>query len=470
MNNQYFNQQSVANRAKNQNKILSFIVFIMVIALLPLNAAPAELFGTSLIADIAERVSPAVVAIESVHYVRSGRRFGSGDPFLDRFFGHLFDDDFMGFNNVIPRRGSGSGVLISPQGHLLTNEHVISLADEILVTLSDGSKKKAKVIGKDIRTDLAVLKIDVDKAVPHIPIGDSSKIRVGEWVIAIGNPFGLGTTVTAGVISAIERDLTIEANRSYKGLIQTDASINPGNSGGALLNSQGELIGINSAIIPYGQGIGFAIPVNLAKRIVGDLMTYGKVKKAFLGVTVQKLTAELADYFDVPKEGVLVTDVLEGSPAKKAGIVPGDVITSIEGKKIKNLEDFQEALEEHRVGENAEIEIYRKGRLGISNVIFKENPADSNPLGLMLRSIDQSLARKYNLFVDEGCVITSIASDSPGERAGLRPGDVIQQINREIISSEKDFEKVLKSIEGMDRVILRVVRGRTVNLLLLKIK
>lgn len=436
----------------------------------PVFSAPAELFGTSLIADIAEKVSPAVVSIESVHYVRARRRSGSGDPFFDRFFGHLFDEDFMGHNNVIPQRGNGSGVLISPEGHLLTNEHVISAADEIVVKLSSGKTFKAKVIGKDARTDLAVLKIDSEKSLPHVPVGDSSAIRVGEWVVAIGNPFGLGLTVTAGVISAVNRDLSVDRNRSYKDLIQTDASINPGNSGGALLNSRGELIGINTAIIPYGQGIGFAIPVNLAKRIVGDLMAYGRVKKAFLGVTVQKITSELARYFEVPEEGVLVADVAENSAAKKAGIVPGDVILEIEGKKIANVNDFQENLDEHRVGEKAKIKIFRKGKEGITEVEFRESPASGNPLGLQVRKIDRNLATQYYLQVDQGCVIVAVAQGSSAEKSGLRPGDVIQQINRNVIYSEKDFEASTTDLKAKSQVILRVVRGRTVNLLLLTVE
>ncbi|MDN5279552.1 MAG: serine protease Do [Clostridiales bacterium] len=450
----------------------AIIILAIISILIPVWAfsAPAELFGTSLIADIAEKVSPAVVAIEAVQYVRTRRSFGSGDPFFDRFFGHLFDDDFMGFNNVIPRKGKGSGVLISPQGHLLTNEHVIGGADEILVKLNDGTQVKAKLVGKDTRTDLAVLKIDSDKSLPHVPIGDSDKIRVGEWVVAIGNPFGLGMTVTAGVVSARNRDLSIDANRSYKDLIQTDASINPGNSGGALLNSKGELIGINTAIIPYGQGIGFAIPVNLAKRIVGDLMAYGKVKKAFLGVTVQKLTPELAAYFEVPEKGVLVTDVVEDSPADKAGIVPGDVIIAIEDKNIDTLSDFQNSLEEHRVGETATIKIFRKGREGICKVVFKENPAEKNALGVLVKKITPELEKKFSLFVTQGCVIHAVATGSPADNAGLRPGDVIQQINRVRVGNEDEFAAALKESEKAGTMVLRVVRGQTVNLLLVQLK
>lgn len=430
------------------------------------NAAPSELFGTSLIADIAEKVSPAVVAIESVQYVRARRRAGSGDPFLDQFFGHLFDDDFMGHNNVIPKRGNGSGVLISPDGHLLTNEHVIADADEIQVKLNNGKSFKATIIGKDTLTDLAVLKIEADTALPHIPIGDSSTMRVGEWVIAIGNPFGLGMTVTTGVISAINRDLSVDRTRSYKDLIQTDASINPGNSGGALINSRGELIGINTAIIPYGQGIGFAIPVNRAKRIVGDLMAYGKVKKAFLGVTVQRITPDLAKYFEIPEEGVLITDVARNSSAEKAQLVPGDVILEIDGKKIRNPSDFQEGIDDHRVGDKASIKIFRKGKEGVAEVEFRENPAAKNPLGVTVSKITGELVRKYDLYVDEGCVITSVISGSAAERAGLRPGDVIHQANRTVTLDEKAFEAAMAQMAKEGRAVLRIIRGQTVNLLL----
>jgi len=448
---------------------LIFTVFLL-FASASTNAAPAELFGTSLIADIAERVSPAVVAIESVQYVRARRRGGSGDPFFDRFFGHLFDDDFMGHNNVIPRKGNGSGVLISPEGHLLTNEHVISDADEIQVKLGTGKTFKATVIGKDALTDLAVLKIEGKTVFPHVPIGDSSRLRVGEWVVAIGNPFGLGITVTSGVVSAINRDLSVDRSRSYKDLIQTDASINPGNSGGALINARGELIGVNTAIIPYGQGIGFAIPVNRAKRIIGDLMAYGRGQKAFLGVTVHSVTPDLAKYFEIPSEGVLITDVAKNSSAEKAQLVPGDVILEIDGKKITTAADFQEGIDEHRVGDKARIKIFRKGKEGIAEVEFNENPAGKNLLGVAVSKISGELVRNYGLYIDEGCVITSVAPGSAADRAGLRPGDVIHQINRLVIRDESDFEAAIGSIKSDKKALLRIIRGQTVNLLLLNIE
>lgn len=450
--------------------LFTFVFIVFAGQLLPLVAAPAALFGTSLISDIAERVSPAVVAIESVNYVRARRRFGSGDPFFDRIFGHLFDDDFMGLNNVIPRRGSGSAVLISPDGHLLTNEHVIAGADEIMVLLASGEKVKAEIIGKDSRTDLAVLKVDVEKALPHIPIGDSAALRVGEWVVAIGNPFGLGITVTAGVVSALNRDLSIDRSRNYKDLIQTDASINPGNSGGPLLNSKGELIGINTAIIPTGQGIGFAIPVNRAKRIVGDLMAYGRVKKAFLGVTVQHITPELADYFEIPANGVLITDVTADSAAEKAGLAPGDVILEIGSRKIISVEEFQTGIDEQRVGAKAKIKIYRRGKEGISEVEFLETPSAFNALGLHVAKIDQQLRNEYYLFVAQGCVIISVEPDSAAQRAGLRPGDVIQQVNRVPVNEPHEFASALETIEIPAKVLLRVVRGQTVNLLVVVVE
>jgi serine protease Do len=454
-----------------RNNLLAVILTVLfLVPSVNTDAAPAELFGTSMIADIAEKVSPAVVAIESIHYVRARRRAGSGDPFLDRIFGHLFDDDFMGHNNVIPQKGNGSGVLISPEGHLLTNEHVIAAADEIQVKLNSGKTFKARIIGKDTRTDLAVLKIDSEDSLPHVPIGDSSTLRVGEWVVAIGNPFGLGLTVTAGVVSAINRDLSIDRERSYKDLIQTDASINPGNSGGPLLNSKGELVGVNTAIIPYGQGIGFAIPVNLAKRIVGDLMAYGRVKKAFLGVTVQKITPELAKYFEIPLEGVLITEVAKDSSAEKAGLVPGDVILEIEGKKIADISDFQGGIDEHRVGEKARIRIYRKGKEGVSEVEFNEIPAARNPIGITVEKIVPQHLEKFSLFIDRGCVITSVAPESAAEKAGLRPGDVILQVNRTPTMNEKDFDAATRTLKSGSEVVLRVVRGQAVNLLLLTVE
>lgn len=441
-------------------------------------AGPAnELFGTSLIADIAERVSPAVVAIESVQYVRQ-RGFGSGDPFLDQFFSHLFEDDFSGFNNVIPRKGNGSGVIISADGHLLTNEHVITGADEVLVKLKDGRKAKARLIGKDANSDLAVLKIDGEASLPFAPLGDSDKLRVGEWAIAIGNPFGLGITVTAGVISALDRELAIDRSRGYRNLIQTDASINPGNSGGALVNSKGEVIGINTAILPYGQGIGFAIPVTSARRIIGDLMTFGKVKKVFTGLTLQEITDRLAEHLEIPKNGVLVTEVAQGSNADTIGISPGDVIVSVNGKPIDGVAQLNDQLNRYRVGEGIDLGIHRKGSVKPVKLTLTEIPssgrmgaamAGKSRIGLGLADLNSATRDEFDIRVTAGVVITAVQPGSMGDEIGLKPGDVIQTINRVPVTSATELDELVQRLPKGQRVILGVVRGTVGNLILMAV-
>jgi len=439
--------------------------------------AAGDLFGTSLIADIAERVSPAVVAIESVQYVRQGR-FGSGDPFFDQFFGHLFDDDFSGLNNVIPQKGNGSGVIISADGHLLTNEHVVAGADEVLVKLKDGRKVKAAIVGKDATSDLAVLKIDGEAALPFAPLGDSDALRVGEWVVAIGNPFGLGITVTAGVISALGRELTIDRERGYRNLIQTDASINPGNSGGALVNSKGEVIGINTAILPYGQGIGFAIPVSSARRIIGDLMAFGKVKKVFTGFTLQEINDRLAAHLGIPKEGVLVTDVTKGSSADEIGISPGDVIVSAAGKAVDGIARLNDLLNRHRIGEVIELGVHRKGSVKLVKLLLSEVPssrksgeakAAKSRLGLGLADLTTATRDEFSIRVTSGVVITAVATGSLGEEIGLEPGDVIQTINRAPVTSATELEALFNQVPAGQRLLLGVVRGAVGNLLLIAI-
>ena len=417
-----------------------------------IQAAPAELFGTSLIADIAERVSPAVVAIESVQYVRARRRGGSGDPFFDRFFGHLFDDDFMGHNNVIPRRGNGSGVLISPEGHLLTNEHVIAGADEIQVKLGSDKTFKASVIGKDALTDLAVLKIESKTSLPHVPIGDSSRLRVGEWVVAIGNPFGLGITVTSGVVSAINRDLSIDRSRSYKDLIQTDASINPGNSGGALINARGELIGVNTAIIPYGQGIGFAIPVERVRRIVDDLLRFGEVKPVWVGVRGATVTPERGR----PSSrglGMRVRSVYPASPAEEAGLEPGDVVVSLNGRPVESREDFDTLHASVPPGQAVTLEVRRSGEARRLSLEVARAPEDLG-LEVLRREIGISVAQARG-----GLFLTSVARESPAHRKGLERGDALVAVNGKRVSSLEDVARAVERGWGRSGLVLVVGRG-----------
>ncbi len=453
-----------------KNKLL-YVIFIFIITFNTiLNAAPAELFGTSLIADISEQVSPAVVAIESIHYVRTRTYYGSGDPFFDKFFSHLFDDDFRGSNNVIPQKGSGSGVIISDDGYLLTNEHVITSADEILVKFGDGKSYKAKVVGKDKTSDLAVLKIDTKDKLSYVNLGNSDLVRVGEWVIAIGNPFGLGITVTCGVVSAVKRDLSVDKDSNYRDLIQTDASINPGNSGGALINSKGELIGINTAIMPSGQGIGFAIPVNRAKRIVGDLIKYGKVKKIAVGLTLQNITKELAEYFDVPQEGVLVTSVAEGSISAEAGLVPSDIILKIDENIINDVSSFNSIVDKYSVGQSCNFLISRKGKISKVKIRLRESKASANKLGVEVKTVSEKLINKYDLYINQGGVIVDILPDSIAYKSGLRNGDVIIQIGNSQILNEDDFNKVMKKIEKLSSISIRIVRSNTVARLIIDLE
>ncbi|HOY65461.1 MAG TPA: Do family serine endopeptidase [Candidatus Ozemobacteraceae bacterium] len=462
----------------NYIAICIFVVSAFFAAGETLHAGPAqELFGTSLIADIAAKVSPAVVAIESVQYVRR-RGFGSGDPLFDQFFGHLFEDDFSGLNNVIPQKGSGSGVIISPDGHLLTNEHVIAGADEVNVKLGDGRKVKARIVGKDARSDLAVLKIDGEANLPSAPMGNSDALRVGEWAIAIGNPFGLGTTVTAGVISALGRELAIDRNRSYRNLIQTDASINPGNSGGALVNAKGEVIGINTAILPYGQGLGFAIPVSSARAIVGDLMAFGKVKKIYTGITLQEITPRLASHLGIPEKGALVTGVAEGSNAFGQGISPGDVIVSADGKPVESIEKLEDLLGRHRVGETIELGIHRKGAVTPVNLPLTEIPssrpagtamAKKSRVGLGLADLTEATREEFGILVSSGVVVTAVAPGSIAGELGLAPGDVIRSVNRTPTTSAAELDVFFRKIPAGSRFLLGIVRGTSGSLLLVEL-
>jgi serine protease Do len=463
-------------RRKPQRDPLWILVWTVLGVLLGMSvqAAPAELFGTSLIADVAEKVSPAVVAIESVHYVRTRRFSGFNDPVFDQFFRHFVDGDGDSYrNNVIPQRGSGSGVIIDAQGHVLTNQHVIADADEIMVTLHDGRKVKAVIQGQDAGSDLAVLKLQDGETFPFAPMGDSDVLRVGEWVVAIGNPFGLGKTVTAGVISAVGRELSIDRDKTFRQLIQTDASINPGNSGGPLVNARGEVIGINTAILPHGQGIGFAIPTSSARRVIGDLLAFGEVKKAFIGISLQEINRQLAEHFGIPEKGVLITEVLEGSPAAKTGLNPGDVILSVDGHVVNKVAQVQEFLGRRRVGETTVLSIARKGKTGDYSVKLQEPDEGKvearNFLGVEVGDITSVRQRKYQLVVDDGVVVINLMDGSMAEEIGLQPGDVIQAINKVPIRNSADFTRQLSQLRRGSRFLLRVVRGNIAHIVMLPV-
>ena len=410
-----------------------------------------------------ERVSPAVVNIYTSEISRSAR-----NPF--RSFGNNFFDQF--FKDFIPpmvnqRRSLGSGVLINDEGFILTNEHVIAKAAKIHVTLSDKREFDARVIGADIKSDLAIIKIDSDKSLPYVKMGRSDDLMIGEQVLAIGNPFGLQHTVTSGIISALNRNITAGKNMVYSDFIQVDASINPGNSGGPLLNINGSLIGINTAIYQKAEGIGFAIPIDHAKRIVDELIRYGKVRRGWLGASVQELDTQLLRHFKLErKKGVLVVSVAGNSSAGKAGLKRGDVIVAVDDHEIKDKSDLSGRMASYTVNSTARFSILRDGKMIERKVHITAIPKNyvkeftRSWLGLLIRENSQRYARSNRLTTSKGMVVLEVIRDSAGGRIGLKPGDIIRQMNQKRVDNEDDYNKAVVEINNPDRILLLVQRGR----------
>ncbi len=338
-------------------------------------SSPANIFNSSVnigptsIADMVEKASPAVVNIETTIVVNSSSNVFLNDPFYREFFGN---------NAINPspnvQKGIGSGFIINDNGYILTNQHVIDNASSITVHLANiETPIKAQVVGQDYELDLAILKIDCKQKFSILALGDSNSIRTGEWVVAIGNPYGLDHTVTVGVVSAQGRPINIE-NRVYKNLIQTDAAINPGNSGGPLLNTKGEVIGINTAVNAKAQGIGFAISVNTAKEIINELIAKGKVVRPYIGVWLQPMDESYATSYNIKNGGVIVTNVLTGGPAEKAGLKKNDVITGIDDTSISNYEQFQDFLKTKQVGAKIIVQLIRAGKTHTVAITLVEKP------------------------------------------------------------------------------------------------
>jgi serine protease Do len=363
-----------------------------------------------------------------------------------------------------PQRGVGSGVIVDSHGFVLTNHHVIERADEIEVTLADGRTFRGIVIGRDPKTDLAVVKVDADQELPAATLGDSDNVKVGQWAIAIGNPFGLGHSLTVGVISGIGRgELGLSTFEDY---IQTDASINPGNSGGPLLNIGGEVIGINTAINPIGRGIGFAIPINMAKEVMQQLVENGRVVRGYLGVVIQTLSPELASKFEVDEHGgVLVGDILRGSPAEYAGLKRGDVILDFAGRPVHKMQELQRLVASTRPGTPIRLRVLRDRQeqlvaleIGeLKDLEPKAEPAGSR-FGLTLDGVTKELVKQFNLKIDEGVVITNVESGGPAARDGLRKGDVILEIERTPVTNMDTFKNVVSKLNSSDHVLLLIVR------------
>ena len=410
-----------------------------------------------------ERVGASVVNInteEVAPAVRNPFR-DSRNPFFDQFFKEFFPSRD---NN---RRSLGSGVIIHPEGYILTNEHVVSKATIIKVTLIDKREFDARLVGADIKSDLAVIKIETNENLPHVSLGRSDDLMIGETVIAIGNPFGLQHTVTTGIISALHRSIKGGENRVYRGFIQLDASINPGNSGGPLLNIEGSLIGINTAIFKQAEGIGFAIPINKAKRIINDLIRYGKVRRGWLGVSVQSITKEMLSFFNIERvRGVVVTRIMERSPGARAGLKRGDVILSLENIEVNDKTDYSERVSTYPLGNTINMGILRGGKVESVSLKVSLLPASRVAdyvkiwLGFTVNKIQQSLVRRYRLVTSQGVVVTSVTPNSVSDKIGVQSGDIIRQVNQVRIENEKDFRAAMVEVAGRDSVLILVQRGQ----------
>ena len=374
--------------------------------------------------------------------------------------------------------GSGSGLIVDADGHIVTNNHVIGDATEIEVRLSDKSTLIGQVIGKDPDTDLAVIKVTPAHPLVYAKFGDSSLVRVGQWVLAVGNPFGLDRTVTLGVVSGIGRE-NINLSR-YENFIQTDASINPGNSGGPLFNLHGEVIGINTAIINFAQGIGFAIPSNMAKQVIQQLLAKGRVVRGWLGVGIQPLTPELARKFGVREgEGVLVNEVFEKDPAASAGIKPGDIITKIDGNPVDTPNRLSRLVAGLVPGATAKVEVVRdQVRLTLDVGLTERRDSAvvaSLPqlrtevrLGLDVQDLTAGLAEKFKLRESKGVLITKVESGSLAQSEGLREGDLIKEVNRAEVGTVGEFSTAISKVRRGETVLLRVLRENRAFYVVLK--
>ena len=472
----------------NRGAILLFValsVLTVSVGATPLLAADAPMIALPSFTELAKRYGPAVVNISTSQTVKAGEGYHQfKHPYGEQQPNDLFDlfDPFLRRQpqRDYTRRSLGSGFIISEDGYILTNNHVVAEADEITVLLQDEEEYKAEITGRDPRTDIALIKIDADN-LPVVVLGDSSSLEVGEWVLAIGNPLALGHTVTAGIVSAMGRNHLGLAQ--YEDFIQTDASINPGNSGGPLFNLRGEVVGINTAIASTtggSIGIGFAVPVNMVKKIVPQLKEKGKVVRGWLGVIIQDVDKEKMEVFDLKsRSGALVSQVVEDGPAEDAGLEVGDVIIAFEGQAVEDFDDLPPLVAGTPVGTKAKVKVIRKGKEKIFNVRLGELPDESEltespveegeSLGIRVRTITPEIAGRLGIGEEmTGVVVTEVEATSPAEKANLRPGDIIIEVNRRAVKDAGDFgEAIRKATDG--KVILFLVRrGRNTIFITLK--
>jgi serine protease Do len=448
---------------------------------------PPEARATEGYSDIAEKAVKTVVNISSTKVIRS--RGPENSPlFNDPFFRHFFGQQFGNMPRERRERALGSGVIVSKDGYILTNNHVVSDADEVLVVTTDGRELHAKTVGADEKTDLAVVKVPADDLEP-IALGDSAKLRLAEVVLAIGNPFGLSGTVTMGIVSALGR--THMGITDYEDFIQTDAAINPGNSGGALINTRGELVGINTAIesrTGQYEGVGFAIPINLARSVMNSLIKFGHVERGYLGVMIQEVKPEMAQALGLPKAGgALVGDVTKDSPAAQAGLQRGDVVIRFNGKDIADTNQLRNLASETPVGSKVEVVVLRDkkekpftvtiGRLPQDNTEANPVPANApekeeseSSVGMTVSALTPALRQHIEAGPNvNGVVVTRVDPDGHAAQAGLQVGDVIMEVNREPVKSGADLKRAVAHPTDK-RVLLLVYRGGSTSFVLLRTK
>ncbi len=466
------------------NNILKYVMVVVLVGMLtgfsPTVYAASE--GSAVVmvpnsfSQIAKDAKPSVVNIRTVTTVKGGGRVfehffgvppnGQKNPFEE--FGKPFQDNHP--QRDFKQRSLGSGFIIDKEGYIVTNNHVVENADQIKVKLADEKEFDAEIVGRDPKTDLALIKISANTDLSPIKMGDSDMANVGNWVVAIGSPFGLEQTVTAGIVSAKGR---IIGFGPYEDFIQTDASINPGNSGGPLINMQGEVVGINTAIVASGQGIGFAIPINMAKDIVSQLKLSGEVTRGWLGVGIQDLSTELKQYYGVEGNGgVLITQVFEGDPAEKGGIKPNDIIVEIGGKTVTSARDLSSIIANTEVGKKTTIKLLRNGKQKTVHVelakrnddkmIAKKPGEESNDdIGIQLMDLSDENAGRFGFEADEkGVLVIGIKPGGKAESAGIRRGDLVKEVNHKRVSSVLEYTKQIKKVDDGDEVQILIRRAR----------
>lgn len=411
---------------------------------------------------LAKKLKPAVVNVSTSQTITPQKRphLQGNDPFQEYF------DKFFGTpQHPFKQRNLGSGFIISDDGYIITNNHVVTGADEIKVKLSDGREFKGQVKGRDDKFDVALVKIDAKGQLPVAPLGDSDKLQVGEWVMAIGNPFGLTQTVTAGIVSAQGR---VIGSGPYDDFIQTDASINPGNSGGPLFNTQGEVIGINTAILAGGQGIGFAIPINMAKSIITQLKETGKVTRGWIGVSVQLVTPDLAKSFGLDSErGALVAEVMKNGPAEKSGLKGGDIILEFDGHQIHEMSELPRLVAGTPVGKKVGVLVLRDGRqqsLQMTVEQLRDGAEDQvarsdDRLGLKVADLTPERAQQLHLQSERGVLVAEVQPDSLAEQAGIAEGDLVKEINGQRIAGVGDYRKAVTAVKKGEYLKLLLRRG-----------